>query len=272
MEGSHLNSPTNILVTGANGQLGLTIQDMESNNNTLSFIFKGKSELDITNKREIEILFNQYKFNYCINCAAYTNVEQAEKAPEIAYRINGDAVKNLAEVCKQNNTVLIHLSTDYVFSGEKHEPYTINDVPNPINEYGRSKLLGEEYVQDILKRYFIIRTSWLYSKRHGKNFYKTILEKTKTEKELVVTTEQVGCPTDTVNLALYILDLIYKNKSTHGIHHFCDEKPMTWYEFAKLILEENAITNQIKLLPTMNNCTFAKRPKNSVLSTQMTFI
>lgn len=254
-----------ILVTGANGQLGLTIQELYAGHSSFDFIFTSKSELDITNKREIKIFFQKNKFDYCINCAAYTNVEQAEKTPKMAYRINADAVKILAEACKEANTILIHISTDYVFDGEKQEPYTIDDVPNPINEYGKSKLLGEKYIQETLKRYFIIRTSWLYSKKHGNNFYKTILAKAQTEKELFVTTEQIGCPTDTESLAKSIIHQIDNKSIDYGLKHVSDNNVMTWYQFAKDILSENHLKNITKLVEGNNYTTFARRPKYSVL-------
>ncbi|AXP80589.1 dTDP-4-dehydrorhamnose reductase [Mariniflexile rhizosphaerae] len=257
--------PTPILVTGADGQLGLTIQELYAGNSTFDFRFTSKSELDITNKREIEFFFEKYKFDYCINCAAYTNVEQAEKTPDIAYKVNAEAVKNLAEACKETNTVLVHISTDYVFDGEKKEPYKVTDLPNPINEYGKSKLLGEQHIQNTLSKYFIIRTSWLYSKKYGKNFYKSILEKAKVEKNLFITNTQKGCPTDTENLAEFIYKLIVSRNDTYGIYHFCDEKVMTWYDFAKQVLHENNILKLIKLVKSNNYRTFAKRPINSVL-------
>ena len=198
-----------VLVTGANGQLGKTIEELFSiNDANLEFTFVSKENLDITNEDELLLYFKANKFDYCINCAAYTNVEQAEKTPEIAYKVNAEGVKNLAQVCKDANTILIHISTDYVFDGEKSEPYLVSDIPNPINEYGKSKLLGEQYIQKSLCNYFIIRTSWLYSKKYGKNFYKSILDKAKVEKELLITDEQIGCPTNTVNLAQFIHQLI----------------------------------------------------------------
>ncbi|MDO5978857.1 dTDP-4-dehydrorhamnose reductase [Flavivirga spongiicola] len=257
---------TKVLVTGAKGQLGKTIEELYSNNqNGLDFVFVSKAELDITEEKELRLFFNNNNFDYCINCAAYTNVEQAEKTPEIAFKVNAEGAKNLAEACKECNTVLIHISTDYVFDGEKAGPYTVEDEPNPINEYGKSKLLGEQYIQDTLDKYFIIRTSWLYSKKYGNNFYKTILERTKTEQELHITNEQIGCPTDTVNLSQYILELLKKKKCNFGIHHFCDEGAMTWYGFAEQILVEHQLLTEINLVRTGNYRTFAKRPKNSVI-------
>ena len=256
---------TTILITGANGQLGMTIQELYAGNRAFNFIFTSKPELDITSKKQLDVFFDKYKFDYCINCAAYTNVEQAEKTPDLAYKVNAEAVKNLAEACKESNTTLIHISTDYVFDGDKKEPYTIEDVPNPINEYGKSKLLGEAYIQDVLTDYFIIRTSWLYSKKYGKNFYKTILEKAQKEDKLSITDEQTGCPTNTESLAKYIIDLIVYKSADYGLKHVSDNKVMTWYHFAKEILSENKLNNKTKLVKTSNYVTFAKRPKNSIL-------
>lgn len=257
---------TSILVTGANGQLGKTIRELYSHNHIeYDFTFVTKSQLDITDKKIVKSFFNQNQFDYCINCAAYTNVEQAEKTPDIAYKINAEAVKYLAEACLKTKTILIHISTDYVFDGEKKEPYMVEDLPNPINEYGKSKLLGEKHIQNTLKKYFIIRTSWLYSKKYGKNFYKTILEKAQTQKEIFVTDEQKGCPTDTVNLAQYILDLIKFETKNFGIHHFCGNTVMTWYDFAEQILRENNQSKKIKLIRKNLQVAIAKRPANSVL-------
>lgn len=255
-----------VLVTGANGQLGQTIKDKyERNNIDLDFTFVTKEELDITKKNDLKAFFSKNRIDYCVNCAAYTNVEQAEKNPKIAYKVNAEGVKNLALKCEENNIILIHISTDYVFDGEKETPYQVTDETNPINEYGRSKLQGENYIQNILTRYFIVRTSWLYSKKYGNNFYKTILKKAKTEKLLSITTEQKGCPTDTVNLSKFIITLIHENRSIFGVFHFCDEKVMTWYDFAHQILLQNNMSHKINLVKANNYRTFAMRPKNSIL-------
>lgn len=258
---------TKILVTGAGGQLGKTIEELYAKNTiNLEFVFVSRERLDITERESITSIFKIHNFDYCINCAAYTNVEQSEKTPEIAYKINAEGVKNLAEVCKTFNSVLIHISTDYVFDGEKKEPYTTADLPNPINEYGKSKLQGEKYIQETLERYFIIRTSWLYSKKYGNNFYRTILEKSKQEKELRITDLQIGCPTDTVNLTNYILSFIINEDKAFGVNHFSDKIAMTWYHFAKKILIENNMYQKISLVKMNNYRTFAARPKNSVLT------
>ena len=261
---------TKVLVTGANGQLGKTIEELYSDNkNNLDFVFVSKKELDITKVKELKLFFKNNNFDYCINCAAYTNVEQAEKTPNIAFKVNAEGVKNLVEVCKEKNIILIHISTDYVFDGEKGVPYTINDMTNPINVYGKSKLLGEQYIQEILEKYFIIRTSWLYSKDYGKNFYRTIVEKSKTEKKLFVTDEELGCPTETTTLAKFIVAIVDSNNNNFGVHHFSDNKPMTWYRFAEQILSEKNISDKVKLARAKNYRTFAARPKNSVLAKSM---
>lgn len=255
-----------VLVTGANGQLAKTIKKLYHNNSKgIKFTFLSKQELDITGSKAVNDVLREYNFDYCINCAAYTNVEQAEKTPEIAFKVNAEGVRNMAVACKQTNTILIHISTDYVFDGKKVTPYTIEDEPNPINEYGKSKLLGEQYIQQLLNEYFIIRTSWLYSKEFGSNFYKTVLEKTQNGQRLIIDNIQKGCPTDTGNLSRYIYEIINFKSTSFGIKHFCDEVPMTWFEFAKQLLKDNKISNKNNLVEAGKYRTFAKRPKNSVL-------
>ncbi|GAA4233988.1 dTDP-4-dehydrorhamnose reductase [Postechiella marina] len=257
---------TKILVTGSEGQLAKTIKELVViNKYNYEFVFVSKSDLDITNSKDVLDLFINGGFNYCINCAAYTNVEQAEKTPQIAYAVNADGVNNLAIACKKTNAILIHISTDYVFNGEKNKPYSPRDITNPINEYGKSKLLGEKHIQEVLDKYFIIRTSWLYSKKYGKNFYHSILAKAKKGETLFVTDAETGCPTNTENLANYILELIHSKSQNFEILHFCDQKIMTWYEFAKKILTDNELLKKTKFFKTKNYTTFAKRPKYSVL-------
>src|SRR5690606_6719445 len=150
--------------------------------------------LDITNVKTVNDIFDSNNFDYCINCAAYTNVEQAEKEPDKAFAVNVDGVQNITNACNKNQVVLFHISTDYVFDGEKESGYLPSDIPNPINVYGASKLKGEELIQAGLKHYFIVRTSWLYNKNYGHNFYRTILSKAKEGEDLKITEDQRGCP------------------------------------------------------------------------------
>lgn len=255
-----------VLVTGAKGQLGLSIQDVHKAYPFLDFHFKSSKDLDITDENKIDVLFKEEKFDYCINCAAYTNVEQAEKTPEIAFKVNAEAVKYLTKSCKEYGTILIHISTDYVFDGEKNSPYTEKDAPNPINVYGKSKLLGEQYIQQQLNQFFIVRTSWLYSKKYKKNFYHTILKLSKEKKEITVTTEQKGCPTNTKSLTKYLINLIVKESQFYGIKHFSDSAIMTWYDFANQILLEHNLKNKVSVVKTKKAVTFARRPKYSVLA------
>tara|TARA_R100001369_G_scaffold88614_1_gene125387 strand:+ start:20973 stop:21776 length:804 start_codon:yes stop_codon:yes gene_type:complete len=264
MEGS--KNLKRILVTGASGQLGLSLQDLATEYPDMEFVFKNSTELNITDKDKVNKIFSTSGFHYCINCAAYTNVDQAEKSPEIAYKVNAEAVKNLALVCKQYGTALIHISTDYVFDGEKGAPYTIYDRPNPINQYGKSKWEGEKYVQEIMDEYYIVRTSWLYHKKYGRNFYKTILDKAKKGEELRITDEQVGCPTNAVNLAKYIMRLILDKTKPNGTYHYTDGNAMSWYGFALNILKENGLKNTTTIVKDNNYQTLAKRPKHSELA------
>jgi len=255
-----------ISVTGTGGQLGLTLQEQAHDFPELSFDFKTSKELDITQPSQLDEIFSKEQYDFCINCAAYTNVEEAEKHPEKAFAVNAEGVKNLARACLDYKTTLVHISTDYVFDGEKEKAYTIADKPNPINEYGKSKLAGEKFIQQILPNHYIIRTSWLYSKNHGYNFYRTILRKALAGEDLNITDAQKGCPTNTEALTKFILKEIVPRNRPFGMYHFTDGKPVSWYEFAQQILNENGLTGKVKLVLDTNYRTFAKRPKNSVLS------
>ncbi|NER13258.1 dTDP-4-dehydrorhamnose reductase [Leptobacterium flavescens] len=253
-----------VIITGANGQLGLALKQI-SDSYEFRFKFVSKESLNITDKDQLEKFFFENRFDYCINCAAYTNVEQAEKEPEKTFKVNSDGVKNLAEVCKKRGIALIHISTDYVFDGKKRGPYTEEDTPNPINEYGKSKFQGEQHIQEILEEYYLIRTSWLYSD-FGKNFYKTILEKAGTNETLRITDDQTGCPTHALNLAHFILTILNKKDIEFGIYHYTDGEAMTWFDFAYKILKENGMLDKVKLERVKNYRTFAARPKNSELA------
>jgi len=253
-----------VLVTGSEGQLGKCLQKIANNYDSFNFKFMDSKGLDITNAKSINSAFESGNFDYCINCAAYTNVEQAEKTPNIAFEVNAYAVKQLAIQCNKHNVILIHISTDYVFDGKKEGGYLTTDLPNPINQYGMSKLAGENFIREILDKYYIIRTSWLYSE-YGNNFYNTIVNKAKTESVLYITDEQTGCPTNANNLVKYVLNLIISQNTEYGIYHFTDGKAMTWYDFAKEILRETNLDEKVRVEKAKNYRTFAKRPKNSVI-------
>ncbi|MCK8523338.1 dTDP-4-dehydrorhamnose reductase [Aquimarina sp. D1M17] len=262
MQGNY--SKRKVLITGAKGQLGQCFKKIESNYPDLEMHFASYSDLDITVKEEVKHLFSKENYEYVINCAAYTNVEQAEKEPQKAFEINAEGVKNIAEACLDHDAILVHISTDYVFDGKKNTPYTEEDSPNPLNEYGKSKLAGEQHIQKILENYFIIRTSWLYSE-FGHNFLKTILRKSETVKELTITTSETGTPTNANDLAMFITELILKGESRYGIYNYSNIGEATWFDFAEEVLRISGKLEQIKLEKTDNYPTFAVRPKYSVL-------
>ncbi len=254
------------MVTGSNGQLGRTLQEHALKATDMAFSFRGFNELDITDRNSVNRELESGQYDFCINCAAFTNVELAEKTPERAFIINAEGTRNLAMSCKKHKTTLVHISTDYVFDGKKDGPYTVQDKPNPINEYGKSKLKGEDHIREFIPEHFIVRTSWLYSKKYGHNFYRNIVEKAKMGEELHVTDAQIGTPTDATNLSGFLMDEIILGNKPFGTYHFSDGKAMSWYDFAQKILEENGLTTSAKLILDRNYHTFAARPKNSVLS------
>ena len=255
-----------VLVTGANGQLGQCIQKIQEQHPGIKFHFKTSSELDITNIKAVNDYFLNHTIDYCVNCAAYTNVELAESEEDKAYFVNAKAAKYLAKACKKNDTTLIHISTDYVFDGTKTSPYIETDITNPISVYGASKLKGEQNIQEVLENYFIIRTSWLYAE-FGKNFYKTILQKVKEKASLTITTEQKGTPTNANDLAELIVKIINTDNQNFGIYHFSNEGEATWYDFTKEILKNLKLASAEK--PSLQSIasykTKAARPENSVL-------
>ena len=254
----------NILVTGASGQLGACFKKISKNYSEFNFIFKSSSEADITDKPKLEKLFSEIKFDWVINCAAYTNVEKAESEEEKTFKINATGAKNLAEVCNENRATLVHFSTDYVFDGKAEKPYKETDKTNPINVYGASKLKGEQLIAEVLKEHFIFRTSWLYSE-FGHNFYKTILRKIEEKAELNITTSQTGTPTNANDLAEFVLEIIASEYKDFGLYHFSNLGEATWYDFAKAILEFTGNSEDIVLNKSNSFKTIAARPEYSVL-------
>ncbi|PRX51571.1 dTDP-4-dehydrorhamnose reductase [Salegentibacter salegens] len=254
----------NILVTGANGQLGACFKKISGNYSELNFHFKSSSEADITDKYKLEKLFSEVNFDWVINCAAYTNVEKAESEDENSFKINAEGAKNIAELCAENQAILIHFSTDYVFDGKAGTPYQETDKTNPINVYGASKLKGEQLIAEVLKEHFIFRTSWLYSEfRH--NFYKTILRKIEEKAELNITTSQTGTPTNANDLAEFVLEIIASEDKNFGLYHFSNLGEATWYSFANAILEFTGNSEEIRLNESNDFKTIAARPEYSVL-------
>jgi dTDP-4-dehydrorhamnose reductase len=258
-----------VIVTGANGQLGQSLQFIASNYPEIHFVFCSSAELDITNSEQCEAAFSKYQPNFCINAAAYTAVDKAESEPEKAHLINVIGAKNLAEVCKNHHTVLMHVSTDFVFDGESQTPYDENDNPNPTGVYGQTKLDGENAIQAVFDEFFIIRTSWVYS-QFGSNFMKTMLRLALERDSLSIVNDQIGTPTNAVDLANALLNMILfqnqeSSKSYYGIYNFSNEGQCSWFQFAQKIFEINTIQIDLKPIPTSNYPTPAKRPAYSVL-------
>lgn len=271
-----------VLVTGANGQLGQSLQYIAPNYRDpslkgeqaeqIQFVFCSSADLDITNPENCEKIFSQYKPDYCINAAAYTAVDKAESEPEKAYAVNVTGVKNIAEVCKKHSTVLLHVSTDFVFDGNKTTPYTEENIPNPTGIYGQTKLDGEKAIQEIFDQYYIIRTSWVYS-QFGHNFMKTMLRLASERDSLSVVDDQIGTPTHAVDLAEVLIKIICNSSlsfvegrgEAFGIYNFSNEGQCSWYDFAKEIFKVNNISIDVKPIPTSSYPTPAKRPVYSVL-------
>lgn len=255
---------TRVLVTGSDGQLGMCIREIQSQYPGVSFCFTNKEELDITKKGELKTFFSSNKIDWCINCAAYTNVDKAEEEPDKARRINTKGPQVLAEVTNKYNVSLIHVSTDFVFDGKQKSPYKENDKTNPVNIYGKTKLEGEQKVAIFNPQHFIIRTSWLYSK-YNRNFLKTMLNIATEKKKINVVSDQFGSPTNATDLAQAFLKIISSDSKSYGIYHYSNEGVVSWFEFAKTIFKEKQLNIELKPIETKNYITLAKRPLYSVL-------
>ena len=257
-----------ILVTGASGQLGQCFQKQSKKYPNFKFLFCTSKELDITSSPDLQEFFQEHQIDFCINTAAYTNVEQAENEKEKAFLVNAEGAGNLAEICKEYNSVLFHFSTDYVFNGQSKKPYKETDEVDPINVYGASKLKGEKAIQSVMDNYFILRTSWLYSE-FGHNFFRTILRKASEKAELNITTSQIGTPTNANDLAKFVFKIIDSGSQAFGLYHFSNEGKATWYDFAEEILKYSGKLDQVQLNKTGFFKTLAVRPEYSILSKEM---
>jgi dTDP-4-dehydrorhamnose reductase len=257
-----------VLVTGANGQLGQSLQFIAPNYPEIYFVFCSSADLDISNLENCQSVFFKIKPNYCINAAAYTAVDKAESELEKANLINVIGAQNLAVACKQYSTILLHISTDFVFDGNSTKPYTENDIPNPSGVYGQTKLDGEKVIQDTFENYYIIRTSWVYS-QFGNNFMKTMLRLASERDSLSVVNDQIGSPTNAIDLAEALIKIITSSfqfpASSFGIYNFSNEGQCSWYNFAKKIFEVNNIYINLLPISTLDYPTPAQRPKFSVL-------
>ncbi|MCL6274736.1 dTDP-4-dehydrorhamnose reductase [Muricauda sp. 2012CJ35-5] len=255
-----------ILVTGASGQLGSTFKALADGGHAkgLDFEFRSSAELDITDFAAVreELLSKDYA--YCVNCAAFTNVDKAETDNELAYTINVSGARNLAMNCNESTTVLIHISTDFVFDGFLNTPYLEDDIARPIGFYGDTKFKGERAIVNNLEEYFILRTSWLYSE-FGHNFMKTMIRLGNERDELSVVYDQVGTPTYASDLAKVILHIINAHSIDYGVYNYSNEGVASWYDFAKAIFDQFGIEVQLNPIRSEEYPTPAERPKFSVL-------
>jgi dTDP-4-dehydrorhamnose reductase len=261
-----------VLVIGKNGQLGKSINEIvKKSKEANDFIFIGREELDLENRNDIIKYFKNNKFDIIINCAAYTEVDKAEINQKLAYQINYLSVLTLAKIIKKNNSRLIHISTDYVFKGDTRKAYFENDITNPINIYGKSKLAGERAIlQTMKKNAIIIRSSWIYS-NYGKNFVNTVTKLGKKRNNINIVYDQKGSPTYAKDLAKVILKI--KNNETYktqnlpsGIFHYSNVGSISWYEFAKEIFKIRKINCKIIPINSKDYISLASRPKNTSIN------
>ncbi|MDR1654011.1 MAG: dTDP-4-dehydrorhamnose reductase [Prevotellaceae bacterium] len=256
----------NILITGSNGQLGSEIRSVSAYyQKTYNFIFTDVAELDITNIEHLRRFLQDTNIEFVVNCAAYTAVDRAEDDVQMCYKINRDAVKNLAECSALHNINIIHISTDYVFDGKTYLPYTEEMTVSPASVYGKSKVEGEIILQKKCPNAVIIRTSWLYSS-YGNNFVKTMLKLGKERESLNVIVDQTGTPTYAADLADVIMQIIDSKEFIGGIYHFSNEGAISWYDFAKAIHRIAKTTCKINPIETKDYPARAPRPHYSVLN------
>ena len=250
-----------VLVTGAAGMLARDLVPcLQGRGHETSA--PPENDLDIIDIAAIRRWAGGFKPNVIVNCAAYTKVDQAEREEHLATIINGSAVQNLCLVCQECDIPLVHFSTDYVFDGTKDGPYTIYDQTNPINAYGRTKLLGEKYVLWLLRKFYLVRTSWLFG-INGGNFVETMLTLAKKQKQVSVVNDQRGCPTWTQHLSEAVVALIESGR--YGVYHASNSGPTTWFEYASEIFHLAGTGTEVFPITTDQFPTAAKRPRNSVL-------
>ncbi|RHU22075.1 dTDP-4-dehydrorhamnose reductase [Parabacteroides sp. TM07-1AC] len=257
-----------VLVTGANGQLGNSIRLLAENHPGYNFLFTDVDTLDITNPAAVRGMIKDNQVDFVLNCAAYTAVEKAEEDEALCRRINAFAVGVLGKAAHEAGAKMIHVSTDYVFSGTSYRPYVETDVTCPVSAYGRTKLAGEEILQEVCPDAVIIRTAWLYSE-FGSNFVKTVLRLGKERDQLGFVFDQIGTPTYAGDLAAAILAVVTadeRNAFVPGIYHFSNEGVCSWYDFTVKILQIAGIDCHVLPIETKDYPTKAVRPPYSVLN------
>ena len=248
-----------ILVTGASGQLGYDMIKLLKSEN-IDYLATDRDSLQITDKEQVFKVIKNYNPDVIIHCAAYTAVDRAEDEKELCHSVNTLGTSYIAQVCNEINAKMIYISTDYVFDGQGIKPFEVTDTPNPINFYGKTKYEGELEVQKKLKKYFIVRISWVFG-FSGKNFVNTILRLGKEKKEISVVSDQIGSPTYTSDLSKLMFNIA--KSDNYCVCHASNEGFCSWYEFACEILNQAGLDVKVNPIKTINYPTKAKRPLNS---------
>ncbi len=264
-----------LLVTGLSGQLGKSIQS-RVDHAIWKVLITGRDVLDITNAEQMSDVFSLFQPHVVINTASYTNVDQAELEPEVAYGVNAHGPLLLAKHCKEYEAVLIHISTDYVFDGKSNRDYLEDDPASPLNVYGRTKWEGDLNIQAVLKTYFIIRTAWVFSE-YGENFVSGLVKLSGKRARICVVDDQVGCPTYAGDIAELVLKIASdclsgQGRYEYGIYNYCGDEVVSWYEFACAIFEEldkynkQEVDQQINRISSEEYASLAERPKCAILN------
>ncbi|BBM65848.1 NAD(P)-dependent oxidoreductase [Vibrio alfacsensis] len=262
-----------VLITGSQGQVGQCLVKLLSERNDIEVIAYDRDQLDITSEEQVKITLAELKPDVIINAAAHTAVDKAETDIELSYAINRDGPLHLAKAAQSLDALLMHISTDYVFDGDKSDPYVETDTPNPKGVYGQSKLAGEEVVAEHCSRYTILRTAWVFGE-HGNNFVKTMLRLGKERSELGIIGDQFGGPTyagDIANALVMMMDQ-FNGQDQSGVYHFSGQPHVSWYQFAKAIFEAAEQYSLLDKQPQLNEITAeqyplpAPRPANSRLN------
>ncbi|QKG55404.1 dTDP-4-dehydrorhamnose reductase [Hymenobacter sp. BRD128] len=252
------------LVFGASGQLGQCLAHVAQAQNMRGLVFPPEAQANILDINSLRALFEHHHPAYVINCAAYTAVDKAEDEVDLARRVNRDGVENLARLCGEFNATLIQISTDFVFAGTGNQPLVETDEAAPLSVYGLTKLEGEQVIPGLASRYFILRTSWLYSEFAG-NFVKTMLKLGRERDELRIIWDQVGTPCYAIDLAGCILHIIDSQSQAYGIYHYSNEGVTSWYDFATAIFELSNVLVKTVPIRTAEYPTKATRPAYSVM-------
>lgn len=251
-----------ILITGSDGQLGYDVI-RELKKRKIDCIGSVRSDFELTDYEETEKYILKIKPDCIIHCAAYTNVNKAENEKELCYKVNVNGTENIAKVCRKLDAKMIYISTDYIFDGTKDGEYEVDDIPNPLSVYGKTKYEGELKVKENIDKYFIVRTSWVFGS-HGNNFVKTMLKLAKEKESIDVVCDQIGSPTYTVDLARLLCDMMLSDK--YGTYNVSNEGFCSWFEFAEQIMKVSRLECKIKPIITNKYSRNVIRPFNSKMS------